>query len=454
LHYFLAEHCVTSPTTPEKPPEPKSERRTVIEAVIASTVGTTIEWYDFFLYGTAAALVFPKLFFPKIDQTDPFLAQMLSFGTFFAGFVARPLGGILFGYLGDRIGRKSTLVATLLLMGISTVLIGLLPTHKQIGPAAGLLLTSLRFLQGLGVGGEWGGAVLLALEYGHRGRRGFLASWPQTGVPLGLLLSTIVMTVMKRSLPADAFDSWGWRVPFLLSGILIAVGFAIRARVMETPLFRKLQESKQTAQSPLLDTIRQHWREILLAAGSRIAENSCFYIFTVFILSYGSKELHIPEELLLNAVAIAAFIEFFAMPVFGISSDYWSRRGIYMFGCLALIAMAFPYYYLLHTKSPVYVYLAVIVTLVASHAVLYSVQASLIPELFGTRLRYTGASLGYQMGAPLAGGIAPMIAAALVKAFPGEFWPLSLYLVIIGVISLICVSLLAETSRKDISAHT
>ena len=431
----------------EKPP---SERRALIEAIIASTVGTTIEWYDFFLYGTAAALVFPRLFFPEYD---PFVRQILSFGTFSIGFVARPLGGIVFGYLGDRIGRKSTLVATLLLMGISTVIIGVLPTYSRIGVWAPVLLTGLRFLQGLGVGGEWGGAVLLALEYGHRGRRGFFASWPQTGVPLGLLLSTGVMGAMEGLLSEEVFLRWGWRIPFLLSAVLIGVGLVIRTRVLETPLFRKLLATKQVAQAPLRETVSRHWREILLAAGARIAENSCFYLFSTYVIAYARDVLKLQGGLVLHAILAAALCEFAVMPLYGILSDYWSRRGMYMAGCISLLLFAFPYYALLHTREPALVFLAVVLSLVGSHAILYSVQASLIPELFGTRLRYTGASLGYQMAAPLAGGMAPLIAASLVKAFPEQYWPLALYVAATALISLISVYFLAETSRKDLSGE-
>jgi metabolite-proton symporter len=434
--------------TPTEQPNPAGERRALIEAVVASTVGTTIEWYDFFLYGTAAALVFPRLFFPEFD---PFVGQILSFGTFTVGFIARPLGGVIFGYLGDRIGRKSTLVATLLLMGLSKVLIGLLPTYGRIGLAAPLLLTALRFLQGLGVGGEWGGAVLLALEYGHRGKRGFFASWPQTGVPLGLLLSTAVMAGMEGSLAPDAFLDWGWRVPFLLSGVLIVVGLVIRARVLETPLFRRLQETGQVAHAPVRETLRRHWREILLAAGSRTGENACFYLFTAYVIAYAREVLELETGLVLRAIGWAAVLEFFAIPVFGVLSDSWSRKGMFVAGCVFLMLFAFPYFALLDTRQPALVVTAVILSLVPGHAILYSVQAALIPELFGTRLRYTGASLGYQLAAPLGGGLAPLIAAGLVRSFPQQSWPLALYVVLLGALSVLCVYFLAETSRKDIT---
>jgi metabolite-proton symporter len=431
-----------------KSPGQASERRTLIEAIVASTVGTTIEWYDFFLYGTAAALVFPALFFPSFD---PFIGQILSFLTFTSGFIARPLGGILFGYLGDRIGRKATLVATLLLMGISTLVIGFLPTYHEIGATAPVLLSLLRFVQGIGVGGEWGGAVLLALEFGHRGRRGFYASWPQAGVPLGLLASTGVVALLKSTLSDEAFLDWGWRVPFYLSGLLIAVGLAIRIRIMETPLFTKLKEKNEVAEAPVVEVLRKHWREVLLAAGTRLAENSCFYLFSTYIAAYGSTVLGVDSALILWGVNLAAAAEFCTIPVFGLLSDRLSRRAVFVAGCLGLAIFAFPYYALLETRQPVWIILAIVASLAGGHAMVYSVQGSLIPELFDTRVRYTGASLGYQLAAPFAGGLAPVIAATLVKRFEGQYWPLAVYIIAISGISLVSVLLLAETSRKDIS---
>src|SRR5947207_8226814 len=315
-------------------------RRALIEAVMASTVGTTIGWYDFFLYGVMAALVFPALFFPEVD---PFVGQILSFLTFTAGFVARPLGGVVFGYFGDRIGRKSTLIATLLLMGLSTVAIGLLPMAGAPGGAAPFLLTVLRCLQGIGVGGEWGGAVLLALEYGHRGKRGFYASWPQAGVPLGLLASAGVVALFENRLSPADFLAWGWRVPFLLSGILIVVGLLIRVRILETPLFRQLQQTQQVAHAPIRETLRRHWRDVLLAAGSRISENSCFYLFSTYIIAFGKDVLHVEPGRILRAVHLAAAVELFTIPLWGILSDHWSRKGMYVVGNLILIGFAGPY---------------------------------------------------------------------------------------------------------------
>ncbi|MCE9530210.1 MAG: MHS family MFS transporter [Planctomycetes bacterium] len=391
------------------PDAPAAPKRSLVEAIVASTIGTTIEWYDFFLYGTAAALVFPALFFPKYDA---FTGQILSFSTFTIGFLARPIGGVVFGYLGDRIGRKSTLVMTLLLMGISTLLIGFLPTYAEVGIAAPILLTLLRFLQGLGVGGEWGGAVLMAVEHGHKGRRGFYASWPQAGVPLGLLASTGVMALCQASLSPEDFHSWGWRVPFYLSGALVVVGLLIRIRIMESPLFTALQNDNQLADAPIRETLRRHWREILLAAGVRLTENSCFYLFAI--------------------------------------ATIWTRRRTYMAGCWFMIFFAWPFYAMLETRQTEWIILATVLGLAGGHAVLYSIQAAMIPELFGTRVRCTGASIGYQLGSPIAGGLAPLIATVLIREFPGQYWPLAVYIILISFISLACVHRLAETSHLDL----
>jgi MFS transporter, MHS family, shikimate and dehydroshikimate transport protein len=425
------------------------EPRRVLIAVVASTVGTTIEWYDFFLYGTAAALVFPERFFPDHSQ---FVGQILSFLTFTVGFLSRPIGGLIFGRMGDRQGRKAALVATLLLMGISTSLIGLLPSYHEIGVLAPLALVVLRFMQGVGVGGEWGGAVLLALESGHRGRRGLLASWPQAGVPMGLLLSTGVMALCERNLTSAAFFSWGWRVPFLASVLLIVVGLFIRTLVSESPAFAKLQAAKRTARTPVRDVIRRNWREILLGAGSRLSENSVFYLFATYILTYGDKVLHIPRGALLASVNVAAAIACFTIPTFGLLSDYLPRKSVYLCGNVALIVLAVPYYALLATRQPAAVMLATVVMLGIVHAMLYGVQAALISELFATRLRYTGASLAYQLAGPFAGGLAPIIATSLAYRFEGSYWPLAAYIALLALASIICVYLLAETADSDTSS--
>jgi metabolite-proton symporter len=422
--------------------------RSLVEVVAASTIGTTIEWYDFFLYGTMAALVFPKLFFPN---ADPFVAQILSFTTFLVGFIARPVGAIIFGHLGDRIGRKSTLVATLLLMGISTLIIGFMPGYAQIGAAAAIVVSVLRFLQGLGVGGEWGGSVLLAVEHGHAGRRGFLGSWPQAGVPSGLLLSTIVVAVMSN-ISGDQFAVSGWRVPFYLSVILVIIGLVIRLRIFETPLFRALQGENRLAKAPVVDVLQKNWKYVLLAAGTRINENACFYLFATFIASYGTTVLGYSRDFVLLAVSIAAAVELVTLPTFGYVSDLLGRKRVYMIGTVFLFVFAFPYYLLLGSKDPTLTVIAVILSLAGGHAMLYSVQSALFSELFGTRLRYSGSSLGYQLAAPIAGGLSPIIATALLAQFNKASWPVALYIMAICILSFVCVSLLPETSKRSI--HT
>ncbi len=428
--------------------EPARGRSQVFGAVVASTIGTTIEWYDFFLYGSAAALVFPKLFFP---DKDPFVALILSFSTFTVGFLSRPLGGIIFGHLGDRKGRKAALVATLLLMGASTMLVGLVPSYERIGVLAPLALVLLRILQGIGVGGEWGGAVLLALETGHRGRRGFFASCPQAGVPLGLLISTGVFLAFQSGLSEESFMSWGWRIPFLLSAVLIVVGLAIRIWVGESPLFSQLKQENRVSKTPVSEVLRHNYREILLGAGSRISENACFYVFAMYVLAYGERVLGVDQSLVLGAVMWGAAGAFFTIPLFGYLSDLWSRKGMYLMGNGLLLLFAFPYYALLTTGEVGSIMLATILALAVIHAMLYSVQASLLPELFSTRLRYTGASLSYQLAGPVAGGLAPIICACLVEWFPGQYWPLAAYLILVTVISIVCIWQLGETARKDIS---
>jgi metabolite-proton symporter len=427
---------------------PLNERRRVVTAVVASTVGTTIEWYDFFLYGTAAALVFPQTFFPRQSE---FVGQILSFGTFSVGFLSRPLGGVIFGRMGDRHGRKVALVATLLLMGVSTLLIGFLPSYHQIGAAAPLTLIALRFLQGVGVGGEWGGAVLLAIESGHRGRRGLLASWPQVGVPLGLLLSTGAMALCERTLSSADFLAWGWRLPFLASALLIVVGFLIRAFVTESPLFVQVQAAKQTAQEPVLEALSLHGKEILLGAGCRLSENAVFYLFATYLLTYGEKVLGMPKSILLVSVNLAAAAACFTIPIFGRLSDVLSRKRVYIAANLLLVLLAAPYYALLGTRQPAAIVVATIVMLGGVHAMLYSVQGALLSELFATRLRYTGASLAYQLAGPFAGGLAPIIATTLTEYFPSTYWPLAAYIMLLGIVSMLCVYFLAETTHKDIS---
>jgi MFS family permease len=432
--------------------------------ILSSMLGTAIEWYDFFLYGTIATLVFPALFFPKSDR---FVGTLLALFTFLVGFIARPIGGAIFGHLGDRVGRKSTLIATLLLMGISTLVIGFLPGYNAIGVAAPLILTLLRLGQGLGVGGEWGGSVLLALEYGHKSNRGFWASWPQMGVPVGLITSTIVVNIVQATTGPN-FAVWGWRIPFFLSALLIIVGLYIRLRILETPLFAQVKAEERVARAPILDAFRHSTPEILLSAGARFVEQAPFYLFTVFVITYGTlKTIDVGRGTILNSITIAAVIELFTIPLFGYLSDRVGRRLWYLIGCVLMAVFAFPYFLLMNTRNGFLFGLAVVLSLTIFHAWVYGPQAALIAERFGTKSRYSGASLGYQLAAPFAGGLAPIIALLLlngktslgalglsettVNIGAGSWQAVAVYMIILAVISFVCVLGLKELTRADIS---
>ena len=439
-------------------------RQSMGPVIFSSTLGTAIEWYDFFLYGTVSALVFPKVFFP---ESNPLVGTLLSLFTFLVGFIARPFGGALFGHLGDRIGRKSTLVATLLLMGLSTLAIGFLPGYNAIGVAAPLILVLLRLGQGLGVGGEWGGSVLLALEYGHRRNRGFWASWPQMGVPIGLVLSTVIVNIVQSSSGAS-FGDWGWRIPFYVSALLVIIGLYIRLRILETPLFLAVKNQNRESSAPIIEAFRHSTPEILLSAGARFVEQAPFYLFSVFIITYGVEKLHMDKTLVLNAITIAAIVELFTIPLFGSLSDRFGRRIWYLIGCVLMAAFAFPYFLLMNTASAVPFILAVVLSLAVFHAWVYGPQAALIAERFGTRSRYSGASLGYQLAAPFAGGLAPIIALLLLNGKTslsalglskvvvnlggaGSWQAVSIYMIVLAVISFGSVLGLKELTRADIS---
>jgi MFS family permease len=401
-----------------------------VRAIAASTVGTTIEWYDFFLYGTSAALVFPKVFFPG---SSPFTGIMLSFGTQFVGFAARPIGAAIFGHYGDRIGRKGTLIATLLLMGTATALMGVLPTYAAIGLAAPILLTLLRVVQGIGVGGEWGGSVVLSMEWGSQRRRGFAASWPQVGVPIGLLLSTGMVKWMS-SLSGNSFDTWGWRVPFLASIVLVGVGLYVRLRVMESPAFSQMKRENAVVRMPVWQVLKEQPREVITSAFVRMSEQAPFYLF---VLTYGTDHLGLSKDSLLNDTLVAAAVGLLSVPLFGFLSDLIGRRLMYGIGIVCVALYAFPYFGLLNTKTAGLVLVAIVVSLIF-HDMQYGPQAALIAESFGTGLRYSGAGIGYQLASVIAGGPAPLIATAILSATGSSTW-ISVYIIGCCVVSMIAL---------------
>jgi MFS family permease len=430
--------------------EDTSTRENIFPIIVASTLGSAIEWSDFFYYSFLAVTVFPIVFFPRLDPSAGIVA---SFTANFVGFVARPLGGVFFGRFGDRVGRKSTLVATLLLIGITTMLMGVLPSYTRLGIIAPLLLAILRFLQGVGVGGEWGGSVLLTMEFSDQRRRGFWTSWPQVGVPVGLVLSTASILLFKNLYPGEAFQSVGWRIPFLSSTMLMVVGLYIRLRIPETPAFLRLKP-RQESTNTFLSAWQLYWREILLSALVRTGEQAPFYIFTTFVLSYGMQVLHLDVSLLYISLIPAGAISFFTMPVFGALSDRVGRRCTTIYGALVMAFLAFPYFLLLNTGIPILVMLAFALALGFAHACLYGPQSSLIAERFPTRLRYTGASLGYQLASIIAGGPAPIIATYLLARSPSQSpaalpWTLiALYIIIMALISLLAALFLREYAGR------
>lgn len=422
-----------------------SSSANVRRVVLASFVGTTIEWYDFFIYGTAAALVFDRLFFPS---DNALASQMAAYGSFAIGFFARPIGGIVFGHFGDRIGRKGVLVTTLMMMGLATCAIGFLPTYQTIGMAAPVLLVLMRLIQGFGVGGEWGGAVLMAVEHGHGRHRGFYGSCVQMGVPAGMLLAAGVFALVA-SMDESAFLAWGWRVPFLLGVALLAIGMFIRIRVMESPLFANVQRSKKVSSLPILDVFRKYPRNVLLAMGARFAENACFYIFSVFVLSFATEQLEMAKSQVLIGVWLAAGVQVFAIPAFGWLSDSIGRRPVYLTGAIFITLFAFPFFWLVETRISACVWLAIIVGMIG-HAAMYGPQAAFFSELFGTEVRFSGASIGYQLAAPFAGGLAPLIATALLQWSGNTTWPVSVYLMLTGAITVASILLAAETFQRQI----
>ncbi|MEU7835400.1 MFS transporter [Nonomuraea sp. NPDC049129] len=414
-------------------------------AATASVVGTAIEWYDFFLYGTAAATVFADVFFPK---STPYAGVLASFATYAVGFAARPVGAAIFGHWGDRIGRKATLIITLVMMGVSSALIGVLPGTATIGVIAPILLVVLRILQGIAVGGEWSGSVLLSMEWGDQRRRGLMASWPQVGVPIGLILGTGAMSLVALA-AGDSFKDWGWRIPFLASLVLVAVGLWVRLRVMETPLFAKLLETRQVAKLPVVEVLKKHPKEVLLSALLRIPEQMPFYLYTTFVITYiTSPTIGMSRTFAFAAVSAAAAVELFAIPYFGHLSDRIGRRRLYLIGAALLAVIAFPYYALLNTGIAVVILVTMMVTQL-QHSMEYGPQAALIAESFPTSLRYGGAGLGYQLASVIAGGPAPLIATWLLHDYGWQ--AISVFMIIGAVIGLVATYALPDRSKVDIS---
>jgi len=427
----------------EVAPASATEGPGLSQIVWASTVGTIIEWYDFLIYGTAAALVFNKLFFPNLD---PLAGTLAAFATYAVGFGARPLGGIIFGHYGDRLGRKTILMLTMIIMGIGTFLIGCLPTYGQIGIWAPALLVVLRLLQGIGVGGEWGGAVLMVVEHAPAGKRGLYGSLVQIGFPAGVAASTGTF-LMLATLPEADFLSWGWRVPFLFSAVLIAVGLFIRLRIAETPAFQKIKEEQDVARIPLADLLANHRRELLISIGLKISEVAWVYVMTVFIIAYGAGNLGLPRTLILNAILAAALLEFATMPLFGWMSDKVGRRLMFIAGALVSAVCAFAVFALLGTKNPTVVVVSIAVIVSLTHAIMFGPEAAYLPELFGTKTRYTGCSIGCQVAAAISGGLAPVVATGLL-GWTGATWPISIYLVALAAITL--AAALASKETKDL----
>ena len=428
-------------TTPSTAP---SVRR----VIVASLIGTSLEWYDFFVYGTAAALVFNKLFFPGFE---PLVGTLLAFATYAVGFVARPLGGVVFGHYGDKLGRKQVLVVTLVLMGVATFAIGLMPTYATIGVWAPVILVALRFIQGIGLGGEWGGAVLMTLESGNSKRRGLNASWPQVGVPIGLLLANGVLSLMGAVTSDTAFQSWGWRVPFLLSGLLVIIGLWIRLTIAESPLFREVEESHGQARAPIVDVLRRYPMRVLVSVGARVGVDVAFYSFVLFITTYVATYLKLPESYALNAVLIAAACQVVLIPWFGALSDRFGRRPVYLFGTIGAAVWIFVFFAMLDTRSAALIILATVVALFF-HAAMYGPQSSFIAEMFPTKVRYSGASMGYQLAGILGGALAPIISVALLDKYDTSV-VVSVYVVLTLLVSAVCVLAAPETSRIDLHAE-
>lgn len=415
------------------------------KVLIASLTGSAIEWFDYFLYGTAAALVFNKIFFPMVD---PVIGLILSYLSFSLTFFIRPIGGVLFAHIGDRIGRKKTLVLTLSLMGGATVMIGLLPTYEMIGLWAPALLILMRIIQGMGIGGEWGGALLLAYEYAPEKRKGFFGSIPQAGVTIGMLMATFMVSLMTLFSESD-FLSWGWRIPFLLSSALVLIGLWIRKDIDETPDFQKVKASGQVAKAPLRDTLKHHWREVLIAAGLKVVETAPFYIFSTFVVSYATSTLSYHKSQALEAVTLGALVATIMIPLMGLLSDKVGRQRMYAISVFVLGLFIVPWFMLLNTGTTWGIVLATVIAFGVLWAPVTAVLGTLCSEIFSANVRYTGITLGYQLGAALAGGTAPLIATGLLAKYNGDWVPVAWYLAVTVAISLIAIICASRIKRAS-----
>jgi len=427
----------------ESPDEQTSKIKPI---VVSSIIGTAVEWYDFLIYGTASALAFNKLFFPL---SDPALGTIAAFGTYGVGFLARPLGAAIFGHFGDRVGRKAMLAMTIIIMGLGTFLIGLLPTYDQIGVAAPILLVLLRLLQGIGLGGEWGGAVLMVVENASVRNRGLLGSMVQLGYPIGNLTAVGALAVLSQ-LPDRDFLTWGWRVPFLVSILLAGVGLYIRMRLQETPVFRELEAKKATARLPLVEVLTEHRRSFFTAVGLKLSEISYVSIATVFAISYVTGQLAMARSVILNAIVLSAILALVAIPIFGWLSDRIGRKPMFFASCLFAMAFAFPMFWLLNTKDPSTITLTIIAAIILGQIVGFGVGAPWYSELFTARLRYSGASLGFQIGAALSGGFTPFAAATFMAWTGGATWPISVYLIVLAIITFVATVMAPETAGKPL----
>jgi len=428
-------------------PLPEAYHRAQLRrAAIASTVGTTIEWYDFLLYGQMASIVFAKLFFPN---SAPLVGTLQAFGIYFVGFIARPIGAAIFGHCGDRIGRKAALIATLLLTGLSTFAVGLVPTYDQIGIWAAVILVVLRLIQGIGVGGEWGGSVLIAMEWARTNQhRGFIASWPQLGGPAGLFLANLAVLAFS-ALSGDQFLTWGWRVPFFLSAFMVAIGLWIRLGILETPVFSQLVEAKRLEQAPVLEVFKRQPKALILTALSRSVEQGPAYIYFSFVFVYGTLVLHVSRNLLLSALLLASCIDFILIPLTGYISDLYGRKRTFIIAAAVAGLYGFPYYAMMNTALPSLIVLATVLAFIF-HAFVYGPQGALISECFTPRLRYSGTSIGYQLASITAGGPAPLIATALLARFQSG-WPIAGYILFYGIVSVVATALLPDYTNRDIS---